>query len=294
MKQIFSKGPAAATGLLFFCLLAIALLILDARMGLLKPVRERFLSVSTPLYWFTSLPGRVSEWTENTAVSRESLLAENAALRAENFVLQQKLQKMAGLVAENARLGDLLNSSKLVEEDVLIVRLMGESPDPRRQEMILDKGSDAGVYVGQAVLDADGLAGQVIEVSRQSSRMMMIVDSNSAVPVQIVRNGTRYIVEGTGFLDKMNLRHVPATADIVEGDVLVSSGLDQHYPPNYPVARVTTIEKDPGQPFLVVSVTPLAQLNRSRHFLLVMNKAMPEKPAADSSIADKKKTVSNE
>lgn len=271
MKQIFSKGPAVAISLLFFSLLAIVLLTLDARTELLKPLRQQFLSVSTPVYWLTSLPGRIAEWGDNTVVSRESLIVENAALRTENFVLQQKLQKMAGLIAENSRLSELLNSSQLIDDEVLIARLMGASPDPRRQEMLLDKGSVDDVYVGQAVLDADGLAGQVIEVTGQSCRVMLIVDSNSAVPVQILRNGTRFIAEGTGMLDNMHLRHVAATADIVKGDVLVSSGLDQHYPPNYPVATVTSIKKDPGQPFLVVSMAPLAKLNRSRHFLLVQD-----------------------
>jgi rod shape-determining protein MreC len=270
MKQIFSKGPAVAISLLFFCFLAIVFLILDARTEFLKPLRQQFLSFSTPIYWLTSLPGRMAEWGDNTVVSRESLLMENAALRTENFVLQQKLQKMAGLIAENSRLTELLNSSHSIDDEVLIARLLGASSDPRRQEMVLDKGSTDNVYVGQAVLDADGLAGQVIEVSHHSCRVMMIVDSNSAVPVQVLRNGTRFIAEGTGMLDNMHLRHVAATADIVEGDVLVSSGLDQHYPANYPVAKVTTIEKDPGQPFLVVNVTPLAKLNRSRHFLLVL------------------------
>jgi len=273
MKQIFSKGPATVSTLLFFCFCAIVLLVLDAKTGLLKPLRQQFLSYSTPMYWLTSLPGRVGEWGDKTVVSRESLLAENAALRTENFVLQQKLQKMAALIAENSRLSDLLNSSTMIEDDVLIARLIGESPDPQRQQMVLDKGLDAGVHVGQAVLDANGLAGQVIEVSRQSSRMMLIVDSDSAVPVQILRNGTRFIAEGVGSIDRMRLRHVSATADIVEGDVLVSSGLDQHYPPNYPVAKVTAIEKDPGQPFLKVNIVPLAQLNRSRNFLLVLDKS---------------------
>jgi rod shape-determining protein MreC len=271
MKQIFSKGPAVALSLLFFCLLAIVLLVLDLRTDLLKPLRQKFLSFSTPLYLLTSLPGRVAEWSDNTVVSRESLMSENTALRAENFVLQQKLQKMAGLIAENSRLSELLNASHLIDDEVLIARLIGASSDPRRQEMILDKGSEENVFVGQAVLDADGLAGLVIEVSRQSCRMMMIVDINSAVPVQILRNGTRFIAEGTGALETMRLRHDAATEDIVTGDVLVSSGLDQHYPANYPVATVTAIEKDPGQPFLVVSVTPLAKLNRSRHFLLVLD-----------------------
>lgn len=282
MKQIFSKSSAAISGFLFFSVAAILLLVLDGKTEFLKPIRQQLLSISTPIYWLTNLPDRVAEWGDNTLVTRESLLADNAALRTENFVLQQKLQKMAALIAENSRLSDLLNSSNLIEDDVLIARLIGESPDPRRQEMILDKGADAGVYVGQAVLDADGLAGQVIEVSAYSCRVMMIVDSNSAVPVQTVRNGIRFIAEGSGSLDYMRLRHVAATADLVEGDVLISSGLDQHYPPNYPVAKVTSIRKDPGQPFLSVTAAPLAQLNRSRHFLLVLGKSETKTKASQS------------
>ena len=270
MKPIFSKGPAVAISLLFFCFLAVIFLVLDARTELLRPLRQQFLSFSTPLYWLTSLPGRVAEWSGDTVVSRESLLQENAALRTENFVLQQRLQQMAGLIAENSRLTELLNSSHSINDEVLIARLMGASSDPRRQEMMLDKGSDDSVYIGQAVLDADGLVGQVIEVASHNSRVMMIVDTNSAVPVQVLRNGTRFVAEGVGLLDTMYLRHVSATADIVAGDVLVSSGLDQHYPANYPVAKVAAVEKDPGQPFLIVRVTPLAQLNHSRHFLLVL------------------------
>lgn len=270
MKQIFSKGPAVAIGLVFFCFLAITTLALDARTEYLRPLRQQFLALSTPIYWLTSLPGRIAEWGDNTIVSREFLLMENAALRTENFVLQQKLQQMAGLIAENSRLTELLNSSHSIDDEVLIARLMGASTDPRRQEMILDKGTSDNVHVGQAVLDADGLVGQVVEATGHSCRVMMIVDSNSATPVQVLRNGTRFIAEGTGRLDNMHLRHVPATADIIVGDVLVSSGLDQHYPANYPVAKVIAIEKDPGQPFLVVSMTPLAKLNHSRHFLLVL------------------------
>jgi rod shape-determining protein MreC len=272
MKQIFTKSASAATGLLLFGSVAIVLLLLDIKTEVFRPVHQLFLGLSTPVYRVASLPGRVMEWVDGTWESRQSLQAENMALRTENFVLQQKVQKMAALIAENSRLNDLLNASNLVEEDVVIARLIGESADAHRQILLLDKGSAEGIKVGQAVLDADGLAGQIIEVSGHSSRMMMIVDSESAVPVQLLRTGTRFIAEGLGNPELMRLRYVAATADIVEGDVLLSSGLDGHYPPNYPVAKVSHVERDPGQPFLVVEVVPLAQLDRSRNFLLVTNR----------------------
>jgi rod shape-determining protein MreC len=272
MKQIFTKNASAATGLLLFGSLAILLLLLDTKTEVFRTVHQLLLGLSTPVYRAAGLPGRVVEWVDGTWESRQSLQTENMALRTENFVLQQKVQKMAALIAENSRLNDLLNAGNRVDEDVVIARLIGESADAHRQILLLDKGSADGVKVGQAVLDADGLAGQIIEVSGHSSRVMMIVDSESAVPVQLLRTGTRFIAEGLGNSALMRLRYVAATADIVEGDVLLSSGLDGHYPPNYPVAKVSRVEHDPGQPFLVVEVVPLAQLDRSRNFLLLTNR----------------------
>lgn len=275
MKPIFHKGPSLLVRIIFFIALAALLWLLDTRSDFLKPLRQHLMVVSAPLHWLTSMPGRLVDWADDGLVSRETLRAENSALRAENRVLQQKLQTMATLVAENARLAELLNSSHQVNDDVLIARLIGVSPDPLRQEILLDKGSEAGVVVGGAVLDAHGVAGQVIEVSPRSSRIMLITDTQSAVPVQIVRNGIRAVAEGTGELGELHLRHVAATVDIVEGDMLVSSGLDRHYPANYPVATITRIERDPAQLFLTVRTEPVAQLNRSRHFLLVLAASWP-------------------
>ncbi len=261
---------------MLLAVLALALIILDAKTDLLKPLREQFTGLSAPLYWVTSLPERIGEWGDDNLTSREDLLAENAALRSENYVLKQKLQKMAALTAENAHLNELLNSSEIVDEDVLIAKLIGVSPDPRRHEIVLDKGSNEGVFVGQAVLDADGLVGLVIETSPISSRVLLIVDSQNAVPVQVLRNNVRAIAEGTGIIDRLHLRHVVATTDIVEGDMLVSSGLGRRYPAGYPVAKVYAVEANPGQAFLTIKARPLAQLNRSRHFLLVFSDDITE------------------
>jgi rod shape-determining protein MreC len=237
----------------------------------LSPVKRALFSVAGPIHWATSLPGRIGEWSEDTFTRRGELLAEIEALRAQNFVLQQKIQKMAALSAENVHLSELLNASEEVEENVLVAKLSGISPDPLRHEIVINKGDQDGVFVGQAVLDADGLVGMVTEVAARSSRVMLIIDTSNAVPVQVLRNGVRFIAEGRGKIDEMELRHVPATADIVEGDMLVSSGLAKRYPSGYPVGNVVSIIAEPGQPFLTVRVRPIAELNRSRNFLLIFD-----------------------
>jgi rod shape-determining protein MreC len=138
-----------------------------------------------------------------------------------------------------------------------------------RHQLVLDKGADASVYLGQPLIDARGLMGQVVEVSRFTSRVLLITDATHSVPVQVNRNGVRAIAEGTGSLDRLEIHHVAATTDIREGDLLVTSGLGQRFPIGYPVATVTGVERDPGQPFARIAARPTAALDRVRHVLLV-------------------------
>lgn len=223
------------------------------------------------MYWLGNLPGRLWEWGDTVVDSRQDLQKTNAALRAENLILQQKIQKMAALIAENTTLRELLNSSELLNDKVLIAELIGVSPDPLRHEIILNRGSSDGVFVGQPVLDAYGLFGHVVEVNPLSSRVMLIVDSKNAVPVMVYRNGLRLIAEGQGRVDALGLRHVVETSDIQTGDLLVSSGLGKRYPEGYPVARISEVIHQPGQHFLEIRAEPLARLRVSRQLLLVFN-----------------------
>ena len=260
MKKLFSSGPSNASRLLLLLVLAMGLIALDAQTDALKPLRKQLANLAAPFYWLTSFPERLQEWGNDSLVSREDMLSENAVLRSQNYVLQQKLQKMAAVLADNTRLGDLLNSSEVLDEDVLSAKLIGLSPDPRRHEIVLDKGLSHRVYEGQAVLDSEGLVGMVTEVADFSCRVLLIADAQSAVPVQVVRNNLRAIVEGLGVIDEMGVRHVAATTDIVEGDVLVSSGLGQRYPAGYPVAKITSVSAASGEPFLAIKAQPMASL----------------------------------
>lgn len=256
--------------LLVLTVLSVALMVVDARFETLKPLRSQLGLVLTPVYWLTDLPMRAWEGMSEQVASRSELIAENRQLKTEALLLQRRLQKLATLTEQNVRLRELLNSTALVDDRVVIAELIGLDPSPFTQRVIIDKGSHDGVFVGQPVLDATGLMGQVVEVMPYASRVLLITDTVHSVPVQVNRNGLRAIASGSGS-DYLELRHVPETSDIKEGDLLVSSGLGQRFPAGYPVARVRSVVHDAGQAFLQVHALPTAMLNRSRHLLLVFS-----------------------
>jgi len=245
----------------------------DSRAGLFGSGRAVMSDASVPFYWLSSLPGRMAGWLGEAFASRDALVAENRALRAEALVLRARAQRLAALSAENLRLRELLNSTALLEENVLVSEIIGISPDPGLQVAVIDKGSSSGVMPGQAVIDASGLFGQVIEAGIASSRVLLLSDSTHAVPAQVLRNGVRVVVEGNGRIDSLDVDYVAPTMDVRHGDLLVSSGLGQRFPGGYPVAVVESVTNDPGQPFSVVVARPSAQLDRSRHVLVLTDPA---------------------
>ncbi len=226
-----------------------------------------------PFYWTADLPARAEEWVDNRTMSRSRLEQENEALRTELLIHKRKLQQMASLAAENVRLRQLLNSKETIEDRVIVAELIGISPDVNSQQVIVNRGRKHGVYVGQAMVDANGLMGQVIEVGERSSKVLLITDSTHALPVQVNRNGVRLVAEGVGNPDefRLSLRYVSNTTDVREGDLLVSSGLGGRFPEGYPVAEVIKVELDPSQEFMRVLARPMAEMDRSRHVLLVFD-----------------------
>ncbi len=250
-------------------LAALLLLTLDVYTTLLKPVRGYLEELAYPIYWLADLPGRIADWGDDTTRSRSDLEQELDQLRTRFLIYQAQQQRMAELAAENIRLRSLLNATELLQDTVLVAELIGVSPDPLIHNITINRGKQDGVFVGQAVIGAEGLMGQVTEVYGGHSRVLLITDSSHAVPVQIRRNGLRSIAEGVGDYNRLKLRYVSPTMDIREGDELVSSGLGGRFPAGYPVGRITRVEHDRGQPFVDVVVEPTEPLNRRRHVLLV-------------------------
>jgi rod shape-determining protein MreC len=262
---------------------ALLLLFADWKLGVLGPGRAVLADAAVPFYQLASLPLRVSEWSAEVFGKRDELIAENRALRAEALVLRARSQRLAALAAENLRLRELLNSTALLEENVLVAEVIGVSPDPGALSMVIDKGTRDGLHPGLAVIDAFGLFGQIVESSRFSSRVLLLTDATHAVPAQVLRNGVRVIVEGNGRIDSLDVNHVAPTMDVRPGDLLVSSGLGQRFPGGYPVGVVESVNNDPGRPFAAVAARPSAQLDRSRHVLVLTDNRDPapaREPAA--------------
>jgi len=245
------------------------LLTVDINSRLLDPVRSTLSSVVSPIYVVAETPYSLSRGLGQTFAARETLQAENEQLRRRVLELSQVSAQFVTMRDENARLRELLGSRRRLGSEVLVAELIGVIPTPNTLQVEIDKGSQDGAYVGQAVIDAEGIFGQVVEVGAYTSRVMLIADVAHAVPVEVNRNQFRSIAAGTGAFDALELEYVPITTDIVTGDVLVSSGLGGRFPRGYPVAVVTSVRVDPTLPYAQVRAKPLAALDRSRHVLLV-------------------------
>ncbi len=236
---------------------------------LLDDVRSTIGTLVSPLQVLAEIPYLLADEVGEVASTHESLRERNAELERRVLELSQVSQQYLSLRTENERLRALLGSRARLPAEVMVAELVAVVPTPNTYQVIIDKGSDSGVVLGQAVLDAEGLFGQVVEVDRFTSRVLLLIDQSHAVPVQVNRSGVRSVAAGVGELDHLVLENVPVTADIQEGDRLESSGLGGRFPRGYPVGVVTSIVIGDDSPYAAVEVRPLAALDRSRHVLVV-------------------------
>jgi len=242
---------------------------LDHRQHHADTLRAALSVLIYPIQALVGLPENTGSWIAETLSSRQQLLDDNRDLHDEQFRLQIRLQKLESLESENNRLRELLGSSFRVGEQSLIAELISVDMAPFSQQVLLNKGSRANVYSGQPILDASGIMGQVLKVGPFSSTAIMITDPSHEIPIEVNRNGLRAIARGTGDPNMLDLPHIPNNADILVGDLLITSGLGGRFPASYPVARVTSITNTPGEPFAVVTAEPTAKLLSTREILLV-------------------------
>jgi rod shape-determining protein MreC len=244
----------------------------DNRFGYLDRVRFGLGFVTAPVYWVADTPARISFWIDDVFVSRTDLIEENETLREQLLLSQRQLQLLESLASENSRLRALQSSSDAIPGEVLPAEIINVSPDPFSKRILVNKGARDGVFVGQALLDANGLMGQVEEVLPFTSWVLLITDSHHVTPVQVNRNGERALARGSRTTSsELDLEFVTQTQDIAAGDMLVSSGMGQVYPKDYPVANVTSVYIDPGQPYVRIKATPIAQIDSTRNVMLVFN-----------------------
>ena len=252
----------------------------DSRFGYLERVRYGLGYVTTPVYWVADIPTRISFWIDDVFVSRTDLLEENERLREDLLVAQRELQLLESLASENSRLLDLREATQVIAGEVVPAEIINLSPDPYSKRVLINKGSEDGVFLGQAFLDAKVLMGQVDEVLPFIAWVLLITVSHHITPVEVNRNGERALARGSrSTASELELEFVTQTQDMKAGDLLVSSGMGQVYPKNYPVAEVTSVYSDPGQDFATVRARPLAQLASTRHVMLVFaseERVLPE------------------
>ncbi|RTR31233.1 rod shape-determining protein MreC [Shewanella atlantica] len=266
MKPIFARGISNQFRLTLAIILSVILIVANNR---LDPVRKSVSSVLSPLQYVANVPGALLDWSAESLATRNMLAKQNKELLRQQLLMSERLQRFEHLRQENDRLRALLGSPVHMDSKKVVAEVMEVASDPYHQYVVLNHGAMSGVFVGQPVVDAQGVVGQVVEVNELTSRVLLISDVTHGIPVRVTRNDVRLVVKGTGVLDELELSYVSKSTDIRVGDLLVSSGLGNRFPEGYPVARVMSVVKDDGQSYANVTAQPLAALDRIRYLLLI-------------------------
>ena len=282
-KRLFLRAPSVAAKSVLLVSAAIVLMVLDRQGSHLDRLRGTLSVLVYPVQAAVDIPYQVGSWLGDNLATRSNLVDENNRLKRKQLETLAALQRMAALETENVRLRQLLESSRNLENRILVGELLSVDLDPFRHMVVVNRGTRHGISNGQPIIDAYGVVGQVIHAGLYTSQAILISDPNHAIPVEVNRNGLRTIALGTGNIDQLNLPYLPNSADIQEGDLLVSSGLGMRFPRGYPVGIVMQIKRDPGQAFASVRATPAAALSRSREVLLVLTDDVLQLPVEEET-----------
>ncbi|MBL7003225.1 MAG: rod shape-determining protein MreC [Gammaproteobacteria bacterium] len=269
MSTLFQHARGTSVQFITLVFLCIVLMVVDKKYHHLSTFRSSVAFILSPIQYIVSFPAQGGEWLNDYFSTHHTLLSENSQLKMDTRILKAKLQKMTVLSAENTRLRSLLASSAKLADHVIVAELLSVDQTPYRQVIELNKGSLDGIEVGQAVIDDNGIMGQIIQTNKYTATTLLLSDPGHAIPVQFARTGLRSIAFGNGSTDMLELRYLPVTADIKKGDLLVSSGLGKRFPSDYPVAVISKIEIDQTQGFINAFAEPKAKLSRSREVLII-------------------------
>jgi len=284
-----TDASGRASGLLLRCVLyslvALGLIIVDKRYDHLGRIRRALSVVAYPVEVAVASPFEGWNWFRESVTTRDVLRSDNARLQAQLRLAEFRLQRYEALEAESQRLRALRDNTAGVADRFVVGNIMDVDLDAFRERVLVDKGARDGLFVGQAVLDSGGVFGQVARVGELTSEVILVSDPAHAIPVQINRNGLRTIAVGTGDTSRLKLPYLPTSADVVAGDLLVTSGLGGGFPPGYPVGTVALVKRDPAQSLADVDIRPAAALDRSRELMFVWLKPSAVLPSAASAPA---------
>jgi rod shape-determining protein MreC len=269
MNPIFKHGPSPQHRLLLVLFCSVSLIFFDHKMNSFENVRGFLQSMVSPLQYLATTPKQMMNWAAENIVTRRQLINENQQYKVAELGFHQQLLALKIIKKENERLRLLLASPLRGEVKKMVAEILSVDSDPYSHQVVINRGSDDGIFEGQPVLDDEGIVGQVLHVGINSSRVILITDVTHAVPVRVSRNGVRMVATGTGQIDKLIHNFVPHSYDVRSGDLLVTSGLGDKYPEGYPVARVTTVLKTDANAFASIQSEPVAKIDRLRYLLLL-------------------------
>lgn len=282
---LFKQGASARAKMLFFALIAIALLMADSRLRTLGVVRQTIGAALYPVQVVAMLPRDAFFAVTDYFGSLTQLQNETARMREQQVLNSQRLQQNAQLLAENTQLRKLLDASDRVQTKTLMSEILYDARDPFSRKIILDRGQSNGIRPGQPVIDDLGVIGQVTRVFPFTSEVTLLTDKDQAIPVQVLRSGVRSVAYGRGQSGVLELRFMASNADIRKGDVLSTSGIDGVYPSGLSVATVVSVDTQTSDAFARILCQPSAGVSRHRQVLILLaENNQPPPPAAENSL----------
>ncbi len=280
----FNRGPAPLVRLTFFVALAFLLMVLDARFRYAESLRAALALAAYPIQRLALAPVQLLTGAAEFFTSQAQLRLENEALRQKQLQAAKDLLTLDALAGENGQLRRLLDARERLPRKSMFAEILYSSRDPFSHRVVIDKGGKDGIQAGLPVVDDVGVIGQVTRVYPLLAEVTLITDKDHAIPVQVVRNGLRAVAYGAGDGATLDLRFMAANADILNGDVLVTSGIDGTYPPGIPVARVARIERDAAYTFAKISCVPAAGTDRYKQVLVLSQEArLPPPPEVEQA-----------
>lgn len=282
--SLFAEGAVSTARLIAYLTLAMIVMVIDHRGNHLEGLRAMAGTLVEPVYRLAALPSDVARAGRLAVATQSQLVDENRDLREALLLAQVRLNRMSALTAQNDRLKKLLDVQNELGLGVQLARLIDIDLDPFRHRVVLDAGSAQMIKVGQPVLDAFGIMGQIVEVLPNTSVALLITDPTHAIPVMVRRTGLRTIAYGTGAIDRLQLPNIPISADIKVGDELVTSGLGGRFPMGFEVGKIVEISNDESGMFAAATAKPAAALDRSGEVLLLQDLPQPMGPPAPEQV----------
>ena len=272
MKLLFTKGPSLIIRLMVAVLLSSIFIFLDLKVAQFKMVKNYLNNAVEPIQVIANTPSEITSYVYNIFKSKTQLLSDNASLRLKILKFKANEIQIKDLINENNRLRRILESKEMHPYKQSIAEVMDVTFNSYVKKVLINKGSNDGVYVGQAVVNSLGVVGQIVSVSLNTSTLLLLDDPNSAIPAVNIRNDMRVILSGYGKQNMLQVNNVLGNSDIKVGDELYSSGLGNKYPRGYPIGRVISIGNRNNKEFADIKVQTFVHFNRLHYVLLLWNK----------------------